>query len=661
MMNDERKMKMPGFKALFKKEYAFMFFMLLSLLLAVYKIIIHLHYFRLPLFFFALGLISYLINPRKSLYLFLFLLPLVNSAPDFFSKGHPFNYIGITLFYLSGMVIAAQSAARLRKEKAASFDFKWAGPYLLFLVILWVSALFLILRWSNITLSPLAFLKDTPVTPSGELLSFATIFPVAALFLFSTTPYILVLIKHNRLEETRVFKMLLGGYTISFAVGLYQKFVDPDFMAIRWWGEKLEQYNGGFSDFNAFGFFSGAMFLYQVIALLNYVKTLAPGKTGKRLLNLDFISLVFGLLVTLAGIFLSGCRTAFIFILFAAVYLLFSRRIKLRYKLVSLALVAILVIIAGGTLKKRIVDMTANIKQIHGSTDIVAALDKVTNGRIEMMQRSLPIISKYPLTGIGSGNFLFFLKYHFMEEKYWEDLPLNQYLLILDETGLIGLFLFTVFLAALLKQKRKKIYSILLVSCLTAIFFNFFFWFPEVLLLFWIISSFAEDKTTQSARFAARYKIIAAAILVCIFILFNIIHFASLHPKTWLKEKAKTYRYGLWYPEKNPAAEVYRWSKRQAGIYLYLNEKGESKKFKLYCGAPLDKLPGKKQEVKIFWKGKFYRKIVFKENKDFQFRVKDKALAEGFLELRVTPTFNLRKMKISAEPRNLGVQFYTLL
>lgn len=652
---------MPDLKARFKKEYGFMFFMLLSLLLAFYKIVIHLKYIPLPLFFFALGLISYRLNPKKSLYLFLFLLPLVNAAPDFFSKGHPFNYIGITLFYLSGMAIAALTAAILRKEKAASFDFKWARPYLLFLAILWISAFFLLLRWSNLTLSRLAFFKDTPVTPSGELVSFATIFPVAALFLFSTTPYILALIKKNRLEETRVFKMLLGGYSLSFAVGLYQKFVDPDFMAIRWWGEKLEQYNGGFSDFNAFGFFSGALFLYQVIALLNYVKTIAPGKTGKKTLNLDFILLVFGLLVTLAGIFLSGCRTAFIFILFAAVYLLFSRRIKLRYKLVSLTLVAILVIIAGGTLKKRILDMTANIKQIHGSTDIITALDKVTNGRIEMMQRSIPIITKYPITGIGNGNFLFFLKYRFMEEKYWEDLPLNQYLLILDETGLIGLFVFICFLAALLKQKRKKIYLILLISCLTAIFFNFFFWFPEVLLLFWIISSFAEDKTTERNKVAARYKSILAGILVFIFVLFNIIHFASLHPKTWIKEKGKYYSYGLWYQEKSPANEIYRWSKRQAGVYLYLDEKGESKRFKLYCGAPLDKLAEKKQEVKIFWKGKFYKKIVFRENKDFQFKVKDKSLTEGFLELRVTPTFNLRKMKISAEPRNLGVQFYTLL
>jgi O-antigen ligase len=644
-------------------------------LLAAYKIIIQLKFIPLPVFFFILGLVTYGLNKKKSLYLFLFLLPIVNALPDFFFNGYPFNYMGIALFYLAGILISARffkrgftnlqgagtkSEAKLEEENAFAFNFKWAGPYFLFLVILWISALFVLLRWSNITLPSLAFWKDTAVTPSGELVSFASIFPVVTLFLFSLAPYILVLIKNNRLEEAKVFKALIFGYTVSFSIGLFQKIFDPDFMAIRWWGEKLNQYNGGFSDFNAFGFFSGALFFYLVMAMVNRLTEPGFKFTGNYLLNREFLFNAAGLSITLIGVFLSGCRTAFLFVLFVIGFLFFTRKIKLYYKLISLLLIILLLIAAGGTLKKRMVAMADNAKKIGGSSNILTALDKVSNGRIEMMQRSIPILKKYPLTGVGSGNFLFFLKYRYLGEQYWEDLPLNQYLLILDETGLTGLFVFVCFLFFLLKQKRKKIYSLLLFSMLIAIFFNFFFWFPEVLLLFWIISSFAEEKAAVGNRIGRKKKVFFAAAILLLFVSFNIFHFDSLHPKTWVKEKDKEYGYGFWHLEKTPDDEVYRWTKAEFGVYLYLDKNGESKPFKLFCGAPLAKLEGKEQKVQVFWRGKLYKTITFKENKEFIFTVKNKPFAQGFLEFRVSPAFNLKKLNLSPESRDLGVQFYTL-
>ena len=671
----------PGgkFKMSILKKYGFLFFFLFSFLLAVNKIVINLKFFPLPLLFFILGLISYRMHAKKSLYLFFFLLPIINALPDFFFNGYPFNYMAIAIFYLSGIIISVQffkrkfspepgtathQDAALSEGLPLTFNFKWAGPYLLFLALLWISALFLLLRWSNITLPSLAFWKDTPVTPTGELVSFASIFPVVALFLFSTAPYILILIKMNLLDERKVFKALVYGYTVSFAVAIYQKLIDPGFMAIRWWGEKLDQYNGGFSDFNAFGFFSGAIFFYLVLSLVNYFTKQPPindkNVHPKNKLIKESLYLVPGLLITLLGIILSGCRTAFLFVLFAAAFLFFTKKIKLRYKLISILIIALFIIIFGGTLKKRIVAMAANVQKAGSSTDFITALDKVTNGRIEMMQRSIPIIKNYPLTGVGSGNFLFFLKYRFLGEKYWEDLPLNQYLLILDETGLIGLLVFIFFLVLLLKQKRKKIYTLLLFSLLTAIFFNFFFWFPECLLLFWIISSFAEEKTGISSGLLKGKGALLSLGLLLIFVLFQIVHFDSLHPKTWANEKEREYGYGLWYLEKAADDQAYRWTKEQSGVYIYLDKAGVSRPYKLFCGAPLDKLENKKQEVKIFWRGRLYKEISFKENGEFLFDIKGKPGGQGFLEFRVSPTFNLKKMNISPESRDLGIQFYSL-
>jgi hypothetical protein len=77
---------------------------------------------------------------------------------------------------------------------------------------------------------------------------------------------------------------------------------------------------------------------------------------------------------------------------------------------------------------------------------------------------------------------------------------------------------------------------------------------------------------------------------------------------------------------------------------------------KLFCGAPLERLPQGEQRVEIYWKGKLYRSLVFKENKDFSFWIKGRAFKEGFLEFRIYPCFNLKKMNLGEDTRDLGIQ-----
>ena len=167
----------------------------LSLALLAFVVIIHIRFVLLPVFFLLLGLLSYLWSERKALFLFLFLLPVINSTPDIFYNGYSFNYMGVSLFYLSGIVLASC----LKKEKT-EFAFPGYDLYLLFLSLVSVSIFFVFLRWSNLTLSPLAFLRDMPVSLSGDRLSFACIFPVITLALFSLTPFLASLIRFWHLE-----------------------------------------------------------------------------------------------------------------------------------------------------------------------------------------------------------------------------------------------------------------------------------------------------------------------------------------------------------------------------------------------------------------------------------------------------------------------------
>ena len=53
-----------------------------------------------------------------------------------------------------------------------------------------------------------------------------------------------------------------------------------------------------------------------------------------------------------------------------------------------------------------------------------------------------------------------------------------------------------------------------------------------------------------------------------------------------------------------------------------------------------------------------YKTIVFKENGEVNFEIKGNFNEEGFIRLDVAPVFNLKKLKISPESRDLGVQYY---
>ena len=108
---------------------------------------------------------------------------------------------------------------------------------------------------------------------------------------------------------------------------------------------------------------------------------------------------------------------------------------------------------------------------------------------------------------------------------------------------------------------------------------------PECFLAFWLVVSLGEDRPVKVGK---RYKIIRFVVLasfILIFILFNILNFNELHPKTWAKGTDTRYDYGFWYAEKNPRGEKYRWTKDKTGIYIYFTG-GESDIFKIFCGAP---------------------------------------------------------------------------
>jgi hypothetical protein len=631
------------------------FLAFVSLLLFFFIVVIHLRFAILPVFFLLFGLLSYYWRGRKALALFLFLLPVINSTPDIFFNGYPFNYMGVTLFYLSGILIAS----RLKKEKL-EFSFPDYGVYLLFLVLISISAFFVFLRWSNLTLSPLALLRDTPVAPSGERLSFACIFPAVTLALFSLSPFLASLIRHWQLKENEIFMPLKAGFYLSFLLALVQKWLNPDFLAQSWWGLKMNQVNGGFSDFNAFGFFAGAMFCYQALHLINKF----PGRdeivTQDNSESSDGIPRSLGfkmlltevlfLMTTLAAIFLSGCRTAFLFVLLAVMRIIFSKKTAFMVKAIFILPLVVFFLIAGGTLKKRLWQTAAQTAHISVATDLLQVADQVSNGRFAMLRDSTRLTARFPFTGVGVGNFLFYLKYlHFGENTYL-DLPLNQYLLIFSETGMAGGLVFIVFFALLLKRLKPGRMRFIIMAIGFALLFNNFFWFPACLLLFWIFLAGSEHWVASGLdRWRAWMWIVVLA-----FIAANVLDFRALHPETLTRQKKVVYDYGFWPTEKN-GHKTFSWTRRAAGKYITAVA---ARSFAIFCEMPPGCLQKENMTVALFWRGKLFQRMLFNKNQLKKFQLPPGQ--EGFLEIRVHPTFNIREMGLGADSRELGVQFMEL-
>lgn len=604
----------------------------------------------LPAAFLALGFFTYLGNGRRALALFLFLLPLASSLADLFLHGYPFNYAGVPLFHLTGMLLAS----RVKNERPET-SFPGRAPYRLFLALLWISAVFVFLRWSNLGLSRLAFLRDTPVAPSMERLSYACILPAITLALFSIAPWAAFLIRHQRLGEAGIAAPLQAGFLLSLLLALAQKWIDPELLAQGWWGAKMGQVSGGFSDFNAFGFVAGAMFLYQALRLIRRPVPGEPpaaagrdGITWERLLGGGglWAGLLF-LAAALAATFLSGCRTSFLFVLAALAALLASARVSRWGKAGSVLLLVAALLFAGGTLGRRLRHSLDLARGASSRSGLAEAADEISNTRLGMLRDSSVMVGRFPLAGVGAGNFLFHLKFMHHGEGIHYDLPLNEYLLVLTETGLLGGASFLAFMAALLLRSRRGAARLTLAVMAAALLFNNFFWFPEALILFWCLVAAGAGPAPPGRR---RLQV-PGAIAVIIFLAANIADFWRLHPSSWAVEKGVAYDYGLSYPE-NDRGRPFRWTTAAAGALIRFDDAAA---VSLFCGAPLRDLPAGKQEVDVYWRGCLVQTMVFSRNESRRLALGG-GRGRGFLEFRVRPAFNLRRMGVGADPRVLGVQ-----
>ncbi len=294
---------------------------------------------------------------------------------------------------------------------------------------------------------------------------------------------------------------------------------------------------------------------------------------------------------------------------------------------------------------------TALIRPFSGKRPSFEQWNELLSGRLLIWAYSWEWFQLHPLSGLGAGNFVFWVMSRH-RDYYIHHLPANQYLLILSSTGLLGLAVFFCFCGGLFARKgltERFLLGVLLVF----LFFNDYLWFAENFLLFWLFASLGVPRSVLAEEPARRRWPLPA--LLAAFLLANLFSFRALHPQNWAQEAATAYDYGFSYREQCQQRS-FRWTGEKAGLYVRLEPRSSALEFQIACGAPLAHLPGKRQQVEVYWRGKLYRRIVFTRPGVYRLRLEDGQHPRGFLEFRVWPTFNLKKLGLGAESRDLGVQ-----
>jgi hypothetical protein len=603
------------------------------LLLAV--MLMHFHIVRLPILCLFAGLLVRIAFPRDFLTIFSFIIPIVPALSVFENMGFPLNYLLLPIFFLCGMV-----AGEFAAKKNQGFNSLPGLPrfYSTFLSLLGISFVFVMLRWSNLTLSPLAFFKDTPIAPTGQRISFGIIFPVVETALFMLSPFYFLFLQRLA-DRRRILIAFLSGQSLSIVFSLVQRLQESHSPGLS--------LRGLASDPTAFGFLSALSILLAWYLHYHY---------SEKWLGVFFIS------ISMIGILNSTTRIGFFALVSVILLFLFFNQKKIIPAILFMVFLAAIIFFyfhlfsqSGSNLVTRLKANILEVEQFLKSNKTEKVLSGNLSSRRDVLKTyAWECLQKFPITGVGTGNFVFWVMSVRMSD-YFHHLPANQYFFFTSSLGLPGVAVFLFFCFALFSAKKGS-ERWLLGIFLFFLLFNDYLWFPEIALVFWLVASLGDNKQTKPLVVNKIFRVFCLLSALAL-IFFNILRFSDLHPKNWSRTNSTSYDYGLYYIE-SEKGQQFQWTGEKAGIYIYLDRNGRNNNFRLVCGAPPTFFKNREQAVDIFWRGRFFKRAVFRNNDEYPILIEDKECREGFLEFRIRPGFNLSRMNLGKETRVLGVKLF---
>jgi O-antigen ligase len=482
------------------------------------------------LMFFIFIISSYKL--KWGLYLFIFLIPLLNSqAVPFVPRPRQillFLFFGLFLGFLVNNSSRYLSSPFLRYSGGTIFDSNISQAMLVFVFILILSSAITVYRYSNFYpfITNNYYNLDINLNGTGSTDSMIWTIRFFYNYLIGFLFFILVFNAVSRVNDIIISMIsLISATVVSAGVVIYQYYFNPYLGNITHWVVS-RRFNATFTDPNALGAFTILMFPVY-IGLLLYFKRWQ----SRLLILLSFLSY----LILLA---FSGSRSAFIGIIlaltvYAVIFIIkWLRHIRRRWvhysRTIKIILIVVPVIILSGfislpwylmnhpdslimgvSLVKRTVDTFSTGIHYAKNYGIIEGLKSISNYRHIFWGQAVEMFKDYPLTGVGQGSYILQLpNYLEMNRTGFSqvDYAGNYYLQVLSELGIPGmvviLFIIYLFINKVFKYYRIKrrlrefensdwllaALFISFISMLAGLVFGPHTNFTEVQLAFWLIT-----------------------------------------------------------------------------------------------------------------------------------------------------------------------------
>ncbi|HHT79501.1 MAG TPA: O-antigen ligase family protein [Actinobacteria bacterium] len=458
-----------------------------------------------------------LINIKKGVYFFIFLIPLFGSLPKILNA--PETPVILFLFFflfLAFLLKKAKNHLMLAKreylpglnEKGELADryYSYASHYpdnsfniavLLFCLLAFVSAAVTVWRFSNFYPFITGNYYNFKVNTLGQGSTDSIYWTVKYFFNYIAgfgLLYVIVNTFNSIKDILKAFLAVFISVILIFAVFFYQLLVNPAFGNFQMWVD-AQRFNSVFSDPNSLGNF--IIMVFPVLpGLMIYFK-----KWWQKLLTLACIAIILVLFLfagsrnAFIGIFLSTLVFIIIFLIRGLVKL--GRKIRFKTNpaktAVIITIIAILIIgalispfyiIKKGGILDEIDKPKTNISLVNRMVstiwmsyntyvlaDLKEAFKSVSSFRYALWNQARDMSMDFPVTGVGAGAFIIELPDYYERNKSEVreiDYAGNYYLQLMSELGIpaLLLMLFIFFVVArdaglcLVRNKKKKDFSI---------------------------------------------------------------------------------------------------------------------------------------------------------------------------------------------------------
>jgi len=566
-------------------------------------------------------------------------------------------FFGLFLGFIINNASRAHGALRLQSESLITYNPESAKTIYIFLIILFISSLMTVIRYSNFYPFITNNYYDLEVNLNGVTSTGSIMWTIRYFFNYLTgfLFFILIFSVIDSIKDVLYSIIaLFSASAVSAGVAIYQYFFNPTFRRVQPWID-AGRFNGTFSDPNALGAF--VLLLFPIyIGLFMYLK-----KYYLRLIVVGAFAIYLVLLL------FSGSRSAFIgifisILIFGTTFIVigfkFLRRrfrfYSVRKRLVIITAIGVVAILIAAffvvifTLPDLFISRVSFVRRMVNTVEtainygqragIIEGFKSISNFRYIFWGQAMEMFKDHPVAGVGHASYIFQLpNYLKINQTGFSQIDFSGsfYLQVLSELGITGIilyiFIIMVFLVQVLRYFKRKNREDLERSdwFILAFFASFIAMlagqgfgphtnFDEVNLTFWLMiglmmacvkvmqkkfePSLRQMRISNKIRFDFIEKISLAAVILIFTssFVFSSVTGLSININQNLYDRKGTYigwenKYGF-YEEETIDGEKFRWVSIDASEVV--EKKGEVMVIPIMDAIP--EKPEKPLEVKVY-------------------------------------------------------------